>query len=296
MKNYWLSIPLVLAVETAAQAFTLPEYGRTLPVAPEFAPAAAADYDFEGIVALSNCSGSLIRFDDSQDSDPAMVLSNGHCTGMIEPGKVILNQASSRSFDLFNSQVRKVGSLHASQLLYATMTKSDMSLYQVKESYQDIRRLYQIDALTLSREMPAVADRIEVLSGYWKLGYACQVEKIVDTLREGEWSFRSSIRYSSIGCNTKGGTSGSPVIAAGTRMVVAVNNTGNDAGKKCEVSTPCEVNADGSIVYAKGYSYAQQTFWLYSCRNDQGALDFKAAGCLLPKPASAAEIKASNRS
>ena len=35
--------------------------------------------DFAGTVALSNCSGSLVRFAASQPTDPAMALTNGHC-------------------------------------------------------------------------------------------------------------------------------------------------------------------------------------------------------------------------
>src|SRR5262245_42280987 len=60
------------------------------------------DYDFEGIVALSNCSGSLIRFENSKDSDQGMILSNGHCLdgGFPRPGEFVTNQRSSRTFNL----------------------------------------------------------------------------------------------------------------------------------------------------------------------------------------------------
>jgi hypothetical protein len=64
-----------------------------------------------GTVALSNCSGSVIRFPNSADSDPALVLSNGHCleTGFPAPGEVIVDQASSRTFGLLNSAGTRVG-------------------------------------------------------------------------------------------------------------------------------------------------------------------------------------------
>ncbi len=285
MKFPWLSMSLLCLSAGSVQAFAFPEFGRPLAPSPEFAPEAAAEYDFSGIVALSNCSGSLVRFDDSLDTDKAMVLSNGHCTGTINPGSVVINQAATRSFDLLSTQASKLGSIRAEKLLYATMTKTDMSLYQTKETYLEIKTKYAIEALSLSRETPAVGTEIEVLSGYWKRGYACQIEKIVDTLLEGKWTFQDSLRYSPTGCNTIGGTSGSPVLAAGTRTVVAVNNTGNDAGRKCEVNNPCEVDADGTTIYKKGWSYAQQTYWLYSCRNASGILDFRLESCLLPKPA-----------
>src|SRR5437868_2557331 len=74
------------------------------------------NYDFEGIVALSNCSGSLIRLENSKDSDTAMILTNGHCyeRGMPRPGVFYVNQPSSRSFTLLNSSAKSVGQLTAS--------------------------------------------------------------------------------------------------------------------------------------------------------------------------------------
>ncbi|HYX34768.1 MAG TPA: trypsin-like peptidase domain-containing protein, partial [Oligoflexus sp.] len=257
-------------------------FGLPIPQSPEFSQTFTADYDFEGIVALSNCSGSLVRFDDSQDTDKALVLSNGHCTGMIDPGRVVLNQSNSRSFDVLGAQANKLGTVRAEKILYATMTKTDMSLYQVRETYLDVRTKYKVDALTLSRKSPDVGHDIEILSGYWKRGYSCAVAAIANTLKEGKWSFEDAIRFTST-CNTIGGTSGAPVLATGTRTVVAVNNTGNTSGGKCGVNNPCEVNEDGSIVYQKGYSYAQQTYWLYSCRNEQGQLDLTVDGCQLPR-------------
>jgi V8-like Glu-specific endopeptidase len=282
MKSLLLSIPCILASAAALHAETMPEFGLPMPRNPAFAENLTADYDFEGIVALSNCSGSLVRFDDSQDTDKAMVLSNGHCTGMIDPGKVVLNQSNSRSFDVLGAKANKLGAVRAEKILYATMTKTDMSLYQLRETYADIRSKYKIDALTLGREAPELGHEIEVISGYWKRGYSCAVAAIAPGLKEGKWSFEDAIRYTA-DCNVVGGTSGSPVLATGTRTVVAVNNTGNTSGRKCEVNNPCEVNEDGSIIYQKGYSYAQQTFWIYSCRNDQGQVDVKVPGCLLPR-------------
>ena len=103
-------------------------------------------------------------------------------------------------------------------------------------------------------------------------------------LQEGNWFYKDSLRYSSPGCEVMGGTSGSPVFEEGTRTIVAINNTGNESGQKCKVNNPCELNEHGEILAEKGYNYAQQTYWLYSCRNDEGQLDLTVKGCLLPKP------------
>ncbi len=283
MKGFLLSIPFALLTMSSAQAITFPEFGRPLPDSADFA-AEAISYNFEGIVSLSGCSGSLVRFDDSQDTDPGMILSNGHCVRLLDPGVVLYNQSVTRSFDILSPSSSKLGTVTATKLLYATMTKTDMSLYQLKQTYEDIRSKYKTEALTISSELPVVGADIEVISGYWKRGYSCQIEAITGTLKEGAWLFTDSVRYSRPGCEVIGGTSGSPVVAAGTRTVVAVNNTINESGKKCEVNNPCEVDKDGKITYQKGIGYAQQTYWLYSCRDSLGKLDLSLQGCLLPKP------------
>lgn len=285
MKRFLLLVPFVLSSLTSAYAYTFPEAGRALPAAPDFAAEALATYDFEGIVALSGCSGSLVRFEDSLDSDQAMILSNGHCVSMIKPGVVLSNQNASRTFDILSSTASKLGKVTATKLLYATMTKTDMSLYLLKETYQDILNKYDTKALTLASKSPEIGADIEVISGYWKRGYSCQVEAITPTLKEGTWTFNDSLRYSRPGCDVIGGTSGSPVVAKGTRTVVAVNNTINESGRKCEVNNPCEVDKDGNVTYQKGVGYAQQTYWIYSCRNAAGKIDLTTPGCLLPKPA-----------
>jgi hypothetical protein len=204
---------------------------------------------------------------------------------MIKPGVVLINQNASRTFDILSGTASKLGKVTATKLLYATMTKTDMSLYLLKETYQDILNKYDTKALTLASKAPEIGADIEVISGYWKRGYSCQVEAITPTLKEGTWTFNDSVRYSRPGCDVIGGTSGSPVVAKGTRTVVAVNNTINESGRKCEVNNPCEVDKDGNVTYQKGVGYAQQTYWIYSCRNSAGKIDLTTPGCLLPKPA-----------
>ncbi len=269
----------------SGSALAFPSLDR-LPPGPLVPERAAASYDFTGIVAFSNCSGSVVRFDDSLETDQALVLTNGHCTGsLIDPGVVYVNQAANRTISLLNDKASKVGSVHADLLVYGAMTKTDLALYRLKETYADLHAKYQAEALTLAREAPAVGTAIQVISGYWKKGYSCSIEAIASTLEEGDWTFHDSVRYSRPGCDVIGGTSGSPVLAAGTRTVVAVNNTINESGKKCTENNPCEVNADGSITATKGFGYAQETYWLYSCRDAGGAIDLSVEGCLLQQPA-----------
>jgi V8-like Glu-specific endopeptidase len=250
---------------------------------PLFPPAFAAGYDFEGTVALSNCSGSLVRFEGQPESSQAYVLTNGHCYegGFPAPGTIIYKKASTRSFTLLKPDATDAGRIRAHTVVYATMTKTDAALYRVNETYEEIFRKFKIRPLMMASTHPTVNLPIQVLSGYWRRGYSCNIDGFVHRLVEGVWESNDSIRYSNPGCEVIGGTSGSPVVATGTRTVVGVNNTGNESGRKCTDNNPCEINEKGDVFYQKGLSYGQQTYWFYSCLTPNFDIDVNSLACEL---------------
>lgn len=257
--------------------------GQALPKKPP-APGTQA-VSFAGSVSLSNCSGSLIRMPDSQDDDPALVMSNGHCleTGFPAPGQVLVNQASSRSFGLLNASGSRVATLRANKLVYGTMTDTDVSVYQLTQTYAQIKSVSGISPLTLNDTRPTAGSAISVVSGYWKRIYSCNIDGFVYRLKEGDWTWKDSVRYTS-SCNTIGGTSGSPVVDNATGRVVAVNNTGNESGERCTLNNPCEVDASGNVTVRQGINYAQQTYQIPACFGIDNRLELSASGCVLPKP------------
>jgi V8-like Glu-specific endopeptidase len=240
---------------------------------------------FAGTVALSNCSGSLVRMPNSVSSDPALVLSNGHClsTGFLNPGQVVLNQSSSRSFSLLNSSGRSVGTLRATKVAYATMTDTDISLYQLSTTYAQIQQQYGIQALTISASHPVAGTPITVVSGYWVATYSCSIDGFVYQLREDVWTWKDSVRYTSA-CQTIPGTSGSPVINNSTGQIVAVNNTGNEDGETCTLDNPCEVDQNGNVTVHQGTNYAEETYLIPACVTTGNRIDLTLPGCALPKP------------
>ncbi|MDQ0932294.1 S1 family peptidase [Streptomyces turgidiscabies] len=248
------------------------------------APAVKA-VNFAGTVSLSNCSGSLVRFPDSEAGDPALVMSNGHCleSGFPAAGEVVVNKASSRAFGLLNASATRVATLRASKIAYATMTDTDVSIYQLTTTYAAIKSSYNISPLTLNDTHPVVGTPITVVSGYWKRTYACNVDGFSYRLKEGEWTWKDSVRYTSA-CKTIGGTSGSPVVDNATGNVVAVNNTGNEDGARCTDNNPCEVDANGTVTVREGINYAQETYQIPACFGVGNKLDLSRSGCTLPKP------------
>ncbi|NKE61811.1 trypsin-like peptidase domain-containing protein [Lentzea sp. PSKA42] len=246
------------------------------------APAQAA-VDFTGIVKLSNCSGSLVRLPNSAPADKALVLTNGHCVELMKAGQVIVNRSDAREFRLLNGSGSEIARLRATKLLYATMTGTDAALYQLNTTYGQIQQQYRSRALELSASHPVAKTDIRVVSGYWKRIYSCQIDGFVHQLKEADWTWRDSLRYTS-SCNTIGGTSGSPIIDNASGKVVGVNNTGNESGGRCTMNNPCEVDAGGKVTVRKGINYGQQTFDFVSCFGPGTALNLSLPGCKVAKP------------
>ncbi|MBD0689947.1 serine protease [Streptomyces sp. CBMA123] len=272
-----------LPAQAAAPARAAAPAQAAAPAAP--AKARAAAVTFAGTVALSNCSGSLVRMPNSAASDPALVLSNGHCleSGMPGPGEVVLDQSSSRTFTLLSATGGRLATLRATKVVYGAMTDTDVSIYQLNTSYASIKSKYGISPLTVADTHPTQGADIRVVSGYWKKIYSCSIDGFAYQLNEADWTFKDSVRYTS-GCNVIGGTSGSPVVDASTGQLVAVNNTINESGESCTLDNPCEVDETGAVTVHQGIGYAQETYGIPACFAPGNRLDLTLAGCALPRP------------
>ncbi|MCJ8275484.1 MAG: serine protease [Bdellovibrionales bacterium] len=245
------------------------------------------DYDFNGIVAMRNCSAAIVHFEGQPKDSKAYVLTNGHCTGGFfggfpAPGEVIFNKFDSRSMNAFVNINERVG-IRTERLVYGTMTDTDAALFRIRSTYADLEKK-GVQSFELSSERPLEGEEIEIVSGYWRRGFSCKIEKFIFELHESDWVMKDSLRYSDPGCEVYGVTSGSPVIRKGKRVVVAVNNTGNESGQECTMNNPCEVTEAGDVSVIEGRGYGQQTYWFASCLDDNYEIDLNVEGCQLPKP------------
>jgi hypothetical protein len=239
---------------------------------------------FSGIAKLSNCSGTLIQFKNQRPSNKGILLTNGHCVirkggAMLGPREVLVNRKALIYFSLFDEN----GELHevrSKKLIYATIYKTDIALFEIDKTYTELS-LLGIKSWELENERPLLGQSIEILSGYLETTYQCFIDKFIYSLEEGAYLFKDSIRFSSVGCETIGGSSGSPVIALGTRRVIGINNTHNVSGR-CSKSQACERDEFGERNIHHG-SYGQQTYQIYNCLNPDFQLNLNNHNCRLPK-------------
>lgn len=275
-----------LLMVNSAFALKLPEQGKQIALN-ETGPVIGLtnDYDFNGIAKLSNCSGSIIQFAGQSSDSPAILMTNGHCIknqgrGFLKPGEVVKDRRVVFKAQIYNDEMDLIP-VRSTKLLYATMTNTDVAYYELKKSYNDLA-LSGVQSFELDTFMPLIGTNIDIVSGYWDRGYRCSVDGFVFALLEGDWIFTNAIRYSDKGCDTIGGTSGSPIIETATRKVIGINNTGNRDGGTCTINNPCEQTQNGDIAVMLR-SYGQQTYNIYSCLTVDFKIDLSLESCTLPK-------------
>ena len=245
-------------------------------------PAPRGHPDFNGIVALNNCSGSIVRWQASKPGDKALMLTNGHCTKFYGADEVDVDVPLERTVTLLNSDGTDRADVATTTLLYGTMDSTDVSLYELSLSYAQLRSRYDVNALTVLDKEAAKHARVVIVSGYWKRAYRCHLNGFVHQVREYVWTWDHSLRYNENGCHTIHGTSGSPILDSDTRAVIGINNTGNDDGEKCTLNNPCEVDRRGHISVYQGRDYGEQTWWFTTCLGADRRLHLDKVGCRLP--------------
>jgi V8-like Glu-specific endopeptidase len=270
---------------SAASAFAVKQAPYANPLVLRNNTKSISAIDFEGIVKLSGCSGSLVTFKGAPKTNKAIVMTNGHCLPISAPGQVVINLAMKpgASVGLFDGN-KKLNKLPLSRVIYATMTDTDVTFYESTLTYAQIEAQYNTEAFTLNDELVRLGTNIEVVSGYWEISTICEAEAIAPILREDVFVWKNAIRYSSK-CMTKGGYSGSPVVELNTRTVVGLHNTGNNGQLDCSENNPCEQDEAGVLIFRElNRRYAQQVFQFYGCLNEKYEIDVKVKGCSVPKP------------
>lgn len=250
-----------------------------------FVFSAAASSRLRNTVKFSNCSGFLFTVEGRSPEKNALVMTNGHCLdplglSMLKPGEVRINRSSSRDIKLFAD--KKIIKVSTRRLVYATMTLTDMAIYELPQSEAVLAEKYGLSPFVLAKASPVAGTPMLIPSAYRNRVYECQIEEVLFGLREGGRSFSESLRYDA-GCRTINGTSGSPILAMDGVTVIGINNTFNKSGKMCGNNNPCEVDAAGRTSVIKKRSYGQQTALIYECLNAEMEFDLNVETCRLPK-------------
>ena len=238
-----------------------------------------------GSVQINGCFGFFARYLHSTPTDKALIITAGHCAKL--PRRLNVKEYA---YDM-NSEIpvtflandgSPIGTLSTSKLLYATVTGTDVALYQLPQSFEEIMKRTDIRPLPIALKGTAPGSKIRIPTGMLAKVYECKIEAYVHQLINQDYVWSSSIRYSPEGCKMTVGTSGSPVIDLSSFEVIGLTNAGNnETDDSCMRSNVCEVSPAGTVSYRRGTSYGQQTHQIYSCLTNERKLDLNIDGCQL---------------
>ncbi|MEV6712770.1 trypsin-like serine protease [Lentzea sp. NPDC051208] len=235
----------------------------------------------EGAVGLSGCAGSVVRTPASQQDDPALLLTNGHCVEgqRPAPGAALVDQPADRQVQIADRQGYPQATARADRLLYATMTGTDAALYRLDKTYGQL----EAEGAKVFRLATSPVRANDALSlAFTSRRFACTAEAVVPQLREGGYEQQDAIRYaSSKDCAPWQGTSGSALLAEDGTTVVGIHNTHNVAGEPCTDDNPCEIGQDGGVTSVQGRAYGQQVHMIAGCVGDRSEVDLALPGCAL---------------
>jgi|GEM_PF-5172782 len=105
--------------------------------------------DFRGIVELGDCSGAIITLKARSTYSKALVITNGHCLEQryLEKDEALLNKRSVRSISLLSQNGEILKTLETSKIVYSTMTRTDIAIYELNVTYDELKIKYKIKPL-----------------------------------------------------------------------------------------------------------------------------------------------------
>jgi hypothetical protein len=242
-------------------------------------------------VVAADCSGSLFTMPGMNDGQRALVLTNGHCVGVgsfegrfpadgerflghVVEGSVILRKTRDEGGERFTYR----------KILFASMTGTDLAVIELEASFK-----YLIDSgyvvYSLAPELPRLGMTLEFASYNRPVTSTCEVEQIVPVVKEGPWTWNSSVRLKAgPDCEFQSGQSGTAGTEPGSRLIYALAQTGYEGGPPCSFNNPCEVDPRTGVTTTGrvNQGYAVPTAVLFDCYDRAGAtFNFDRGPCTL---------------
>lgn len=256
----------------------------------------ASTFSTNAGVSVNGCSGALFKMDGRKDSQKALVITNGHCVrlkalrqdatdypGACETIFDIRGEAVTNSTTVLLHGAKGSFEGRAERLIFATMNGTDISIFELRESYATLAQRYGMSSLRLDPRPLADGDRVSVHAPVFNRTQSCTINGRVD-LAEGPYRTHNALRLSSE-CAIYNGFSGAPIIREDGHTFAGLANTHHDAeaqGPLCGFGKTCEVNRTTGELRAPAHdqSYGVAIDPLYTCFDgDAGEFDFRKDGC-----------------
>jgi V8-like Glu-specific endopeptidase len=220
--------------------------------------------NLEGAASIGSCSASVVKTDRTRLSDPALLLTNGHCVPeRPAPGQTLRDVAIEIPVTIGDRQGYLQAKANTTHLVHATMSGTDTALYRLDQTYAQLHAK-GVKIFKLAGRSAKPGEQVDIISSGNGNRFKCTIDAVVPHLREEGYTQDNAYRYDPE-CKPSHGGSGSPIVLRDGVTVVGVHSTGNDNGEQCTANNPCEVAADGTVTVRQGARYGQQITHLAAC-------------------------------
>lgn len=164
-----------------------------VPLAP--AGAAAPGSRFTGTARLPGCSGAVVRWASALDSDPAVVITNGHCVRFPFLGarETLVDVKQYKRIELLDGAGKVATTVRGTRLAYAAMYRTDLAVYELRESYADLAAA-GVTPLTLATRGPARGDRVGIANTGYVGGRRC-IDSACEESKRGRVVMKREMNY-----------------------------------------------------------------------------------------------------
>lgn len=247
-----------------------------------------------GNAIVNSCSAGVIKLEAMSSSRKAIVATNGHClrlnrtmdreSSYLNPGETLTNIETQAFLERTLIRIHAPSGtveVAAKRLIFATMTGTDISLFELNDSYDDLKEKYEIKPLIVSPKELAPKEAVQIQTGYYNRNFNCAFVRKVN-LREGPFHTNGALELT-LECDIYPGVSGSPIVLRKSKMITGLANTHTSGeGEVCGFNNPCIILGSQVIEPNAGTSFGVSLVGLNSCYNSQiQQFDFARKSCRL---------------
>ena len=243
---------------------------------------------FEG---PSTCTATYIEVPNQTLDSPAYVITNGHCTNIINEdnpiyldvpldAKVVFKKLEGITDD-------KQVSFSTKKIAYGTMKGTDLAIVQLNHSNKELQNA-GIFPIKIANNLPIFGGKIQAC------GYPLSLQPVQLRMSNGIQGNRSSISefiwlwhdfYANNFKNIFGGSSGSPVFEDLNKGIWGMINTTTIGGLgTCELGAPCEFLSNISPITKNETTYVLDIRKIKGSFNAKGIFDINLSTNELEKP------------
>lgn len=224
-----------------------------------------------------------------RDDQPAMIVTNGHCVGLVTRSpNVMVNQEFSADVNFNHFKDSQPIKAKATKVLYGNMNTKDLAVVQLNMTYGELKakgvkplkiaKQYRPDRM---KNVASPVDGVPAEDRFLRANECASGDRV--NLMEGSFVWKNQISFA---CPASGGSSGSALVSEKSGEIMGLLNTGirqlGEPGPPCQFNSPCELGSSTGNQSQTDMRYGFDLTFLHQCASNSCEIDVTRKDCPLP--------------